>query len=240
MVFVSMPSRPASGHPGSFPVGPTVRVVERGGSVTGEPRWFSETEEGHSQEYAASLHQMALDGQDLEGEARLLDAIIAPGSRVLDAGCGQGRIAAALHRRGHVVIGVDIDPVLVSEARKVNPGPTYLLADLSSLDLESHGHADPMDAVVCAGNVITFVAPGSEVATLRSLRRHLAPGGICVVGFQVERYALADFDRDLAEAGFVLEQRFATWDLRPWSANADFAVSFLRPGTEPGSADSLL
>ena len=63
--------------------------------MTGEPRWFSETEEGHSQEYAASLHQMALDGQDLEGEARLLDAIIAPGARVLDAGCGQGRIAAA-------------------------------------------------------------------------------------------------------------------------------------------------
>ncbi len=197
--------------------------------MTGEPRWFSETEEGHSQEYAASLHQMALDGQDLEGEARLLDAIIAPGARVLDAGCGQGRIAAALHRRGHVVIGVDIDSVLMSEAQQVNPGPTYLLADLSALDLESHGHADPMDAVVCAGNVITFVASGSEVAVLRALVRHLTPEGICVVGFQVERYALVDFDRDLVEAGFMLEQRFATWDLRPWSDEADFAVSFLRP-----------
>lgn len=201
--------------------------------MTGEPRWFSETEEGHSQEYAASLHQMALDGQDLEGEARLLDAIIAPGSRVLDAGCGQGRIAAALHRRGHVVIGVDIDPVLLSEARKVNPGPTYLLADLSTLDLEEHGHSGPVDAVVCAGNVIAFVAPGSEVAVLRALLRHLAPGGICVVGFQVERYALTDFDRDLAEAGFVLEQRFATWDLRPWRDDAEFAVSFLRAGAAP-------
>lgn len=201
--------------------------------MTGEPRWFSETEEGHSQEYAASLHQMALDGQDLEGEARLLDAIIAPGSRVLDAGCGQGRIAAALQRRGHEVIGVDIDPILVSEARQVNPGPTYLLADLSTLDLEEHGHSDPVDAVVCAGNVIAFVAPGSEVAVLRALLRHLTPEGICVVGFQVERYALTDFDRDLAEAGFVLEQRFATWDLRPWRDDAEFAVSFLRAGAAP-------
>jgi hypothetical protein len=117
----------------------------------------------------------------------------------------------------------------MSEAQQVNPGPTYLLADLSALDLESHGHADPMDAVVCAGNVITFVASGSEVAVLRALVRHLTPEGICVVGFQVERYALADFDRDLVEAGFMLEQRFATWDLRPWSDEADFAVSFLRP-----------
>lgn len=197
--------------------------------MTGVPRWFSETEEGHSQEYAESLHQMALDGQDLEGEARLIDAIIAPGSRVLDAGCGQGRIAAALYRRGHDVIGVDIDPILVSEARQVNAGPTYLLADLSTLDLEAHGHAGLVDAVVCAGNVIAFVAPGSEVAVLRALLRQLTPEGICVVGFQVERYALADFDRDLVEAGFMLEQRFATWDLRPWSDEADFAVSFLRP-----------
>ena len=68
--------------------------------------------------------------------------------------------------------------------------------------------------------------------TLRSLRRHLATDGICVVGFQVERMALADFDRDLAEAGFVLEQRFATWDLRPWHGDAEFAVSFLRPAVD--------
>ena len=196
--------------------------------MTDIPRWFTDTEEGHSQEYADQMRQRAADGDDLEGEARLIDAIVAPGSRVLDAGCGQGRISGALHRRGHEVISVDVDPVLLAAAREDNPGPTYLLADLSTLDLGAAGYAEPMDAIVCAGNVIAFVAPGTEVATLRSLRRHLAPGGVCVVGFQVERYALADFDRDLAEAGFVLEQRFATWDLRPWNSEAEFAMSILR------------
>lgn len=196
--------------------------------MTDIPRWFTDTEEGHSQEYADQMRQRAADGDDLEGEARLIDAIVAPGSRVLDAGCGQGRISGALHRRGHEVIGVDVDPVLLAAAREDNSGPTYLLADLSTLDLGAAGYAEPMDAIVCAGNVIAFVAPGTEVATLRSLRRHLAPGGVCVVGFQVERYALADFDRDLAEAGFVLEQRFATWDLRPWNSEAEFAMSILR------------
>lgn len=196
--------------------------------MTDIPRWFTDTEEGHSQEYADQMRQRAADGDDLEGEARLIDAIVAPGSRVLDAGCGQGRISGALHRRGHEVISVDVDPVLLAAAREDNPGPTYLLADLSTLDLGAAGYAEPMDAIVCAGNVIAFVASGTEVATLRSLRRHLAPGGVCVVGFQVERYALADFDRDLAEAGFVLEQRFATWDLRPWNSEAEFAMSILR------------
>lgn len=196
--------------------------------MTDIPRWFTDTEEGHSQGYADQMRQRAADGVDLEGEARLIDAIVAPGSRVLDAGCGQGRISGALHRRGHDVIGVDIDPVLLAAAREDNPGPTYLLADLSTLDLAAAGCAEPMDAIVCAGNVIAFVAPGAEVAALRSLRRHLAPGGVCVVGFQVERYALADFDRDVAEAGFVLEQRFATWELTPWHDDAEFAVSLLR------------
>ena len=197
--------------------------------MTSTPRWFTDTEDGHSQDYAESMRQRAQEGDDLEGEARLMNAIVAPRSRVLDAGCGQGRIAGALHRRGHDVVAVDIDPVLLAAAREDNPGPTYLLADLTTLDLPALGHGEPFDAIVCAGNVITFVAPGAEVETMRSLRRHLAPGGVCVVGFQVERMALADFDRDLAEAGFVLEQRFATWDLRLWHDDAEFAVSFLRP-----------
>ena len=78
------------------------------------------------------------------------------------------------------------------------------------------------------GNVITFVAPEAEVATLRALRRHLRPGGVCVAGFQPERYAITTFDADALAAGFVIEQRFATWDLRPWDDEAEFAVTVLR------------
>ena len=196
--------------------------------MSSTPRWFTDTEDGHSEDYAESMRQRARDGDDLEGEARLMDALVAPGSRILDAGCGQGRIAGALHRRGHEVVAVDIDPVLLAAAREDNPGPTYLLADLTALDLSGLFQGGPFDAIVCAGNVITFVAPGAELETLRSLRRHLVSGGLCLVGFQVERMDLDDFDRDLAEAGFVLEQRFATWDLQPWHDEAEFAVSFLR------------
>jgi len=58
---------------------------------------------------------------------------------------------------------------------------------------------------------------------------HLRPDGFAVVGFGTGRgYALVDFDAHLRAAGFDLEHRFATWDLRPWHDDADFAVSVLR------------
>jgi SAM-dependent methyltransferase len=193
--------------------------------VTSAPRWFTDTDDGHSEWYADHFRELVAEGVDIQGEARLIDALIAPGSRVLDAGCGQGRIGAALHDRGHRVVGVDIDEVLLEAARADHPGPDYVRADLTTLDLES---AEVFDAIVCAGNVITFVAPGAEVPTLISMRRHLAPDGVLVVGFQTERYAVADFDRDLAAAGLVLEHRFATWHLGPWSDDAEFAVSVIR------------
>jgi SAM-dependent methyltransferase len=66
---------------------------------------------------------MAAEGADLGGEARLVDAMVAPGSRLLDAGCGTGRTAAVLHARGHRVVGVDADPVLIAAAEADHPGP---------------------------------------------------------------------------------------------------------------------
>ena len=192
------------------------------------PRWFTETDEGHSQRYADHFRELVKEDRDVEGEARLVDALIAPGSLILDAGCGQGRVAAGLHRRGHRVIGVDIDPVLIDAAGTDSPGPTYLQADLTTLDLAAVGYGEPLDAIVCAGNVITYVAVDAEAATLAAFRRNLRPDGVCVIGFHVERYSLDRFDRDLAAAGFALEHRFATWDLRPWRDAADFAVTILR------------
>ncbi len=192
------------------------------------PRWFTETDEGHSRWYADHFRELVEEGRDVEGEARLVDALIAPGSLVLDAGCGQGRVAAGLHRRGHRVIGVDIDPVLIEAAGTDSPGPTYLQADLTTLDLAASGHGETLDAIVCAGNVITYVAADAEAATLEAFRRNLRPDGVCVIGFHVERYPMQRFDRDLATSGFTVEHRFATWDLRPWHDEADFAVTILR------------
>lgn len=185
---------------------------------------MSETDEGHSQWYIERFRKLASDGADLTGEARLVDAMLPRGARVLDAGCGTGRIAAALHERGHAVVGVDVDPALIEAAEADYPGPRYLVGDLSELDL-----GETFDAAVLAGNVLVFVAPGTETDVLRRVASHVVPDGFVVAGFQVHRnLALADFDRYAEEAGLRLEHRFATWDLRAWHDDADFAVSVLR------------
>lgn len=192
-------------------------------------RWETDSADGHSHRYVARFRAMAAEGADLTGEARLVDAMAAPGSRVLDAGCGPGRVGAALYERGHTVVGVDVDPVLVAAAVEDHPGPRWLVADLAELDLPALGVPEPFDAVVCAGNVLVFVAPGTERDVLRRLAAHLVPDGFAVIGFATDRdYGLESFDADLRDAGFVLEHRFATWDLRPWHDGADFAVSVLR------------
>jgi len=172
---------------------------------------------------------MAAEGADLDGEARLLDAMLARGSRVLDAGCGPGRVGAELAARGHVVVGVDADRELIEAAQADHPGPTWLVADLAELDLAAEGETEPFDAAVCAGNVMPFVAEGTEGLVLARIAEHLRDDGLLVVGFGLDRgYALVDFDAQAAAAGLVIEHRFATWDLRLWWDDAPFAVTVLR------------
>jgi SAM-dependent methyltransferase len=189
------------------------------------PRWFTETAAGHSQWYVERFRTLARDGADLEGEARLVDAMVDRGSRVLDAGCGTGRVAGALHSRGHEAVGVDADPELIAAAEVDNPGPSYLVADLAELDLAERA----FDLVVCAGNVMVFLAPGSEATVLQRLRDHTRPGGRIVLGFRrEEHYPFATLDSDVLAAGLHLEHRFATWGLDAFTDDADFAVSVLR------------
>lgn len=202
----------------------------------GEPtRWATDNPDDHSAGYVAHFRQLTAEGADLDGEARFVDGLLARGSRVLDAGCGQGRTGGALHRWGHHVVGVDADPVLIDAARTDNPGPEYVLADLADLDLAKHGIAGRFDAAVLAGNVISFVTPGTEASVLQAIARHLVDGGLIVTGFHLEKCDVARHDAAASEAGLTQVSRFATWDLDPWPGNAqptdetvDFCVTVLR------------
>ena len=193
-------------------------------------RWEERTsaDPNHSHWYIERFRRMAAEGSDLAGEARLVDAMLPRGSRVLDAGCGPGRVGAELAARGHTVVGVDIDPVLIAAAGADHPGPQWLVGDLAQLDLPAAGIDEPFDLVVCAGNVLTFLADGTEVEVLRRLGAHLRPGGRVVAGFGAGHgYPFDAFFADVEAAGLALDVALSTWDLRPFAPTSDFLVAVL-------------
>ena len=194
--------------------------------------WTRLTEENpqHSAAYIQRFKDLAAAGHDLVGEARLVDAMLPRRARVLDAGSGTGRISAWLADAGHEVVGVDGDPVLVAAAEREHPGAKFLVGDLAELDLPAAGIDEPFDVVVCAGNVVTFLAESTRVEVLRRLRVHVVADGRAAIGFGAGRgYEFDDFLADAAAAGWAPDLLLSTWDLRPFTADADFLVALLRP-----------
>jgi SAM-dependent methyltransferase len=185
---------------------------------------------GHSARYIERFRTLAAQGNDLYGEARLIDAMVARGAAILDAGCGPGRHAGYLHAAGHRVVGVDVDPVLIAAARADAPGPDYLVGDLAGFELPPE-LPQFFDAILCAGNVMSFLHPATRVLALGGLAALLADDGRAVIGFGAGRgYDFDEFLADARSAGLLVQQRFATWDLRAFTPSADFAVTVLARG----------
>ncbi|MBA3744058.1 MAG: class I SAM-dependent methyltransferase [Sporichthya sp.] len=168
----------------------------------------------------------------MHGEARFCSALVAPGARILDAGCGTGRVGARLAELGFDVAGTDVDASMLAVSRRI-PGVRWHLADLAGLDLDEA----PFDLIVAAGNVFPFLAASTGPRVLERLAAHLSPGGLLVSGFGLDRAHLpdpaaivdiADYDSWCAAAGLVLLSRHATWDGDAWSDSTGYAVSVHR------------
>lgn len=189
-------------------------------------RWLAEAG-GRSQTYDRRWEELAAAGQNVHGEADLIERL-GPGS-VLDAGCGTGRVAIELARRGFDVAGIDVDPSMLAKARTKAPDLTWVIGDLADVDL-----GRTVDAVVLAGNVMIYLAPGTEAAVVANLAQHLAPSGVLVAGFSLEpgRLGLEAYDAHAAAAGLTLEGRWATWDGRPFDGGP-YAVSVHRRREAP-------
>jgi SAM-dependent methyltransferase len=192
------------------------------------------TEEPHF--YGPYFADLVARGADIDGEARFVDAVAARGSKILDAGSGMGRVGSALQARGHTVVGVDLDPEEIERSRQIFPDLPVVQARLDRLsadDLAEHG-AD-FDLIVSVGNVLVFLAENTEREVLSRLHALARPGGRLVVGFAVRNgppsardYPAEEFAADAEASGWTFEHRFATFELDPWTDDAEFLVGVLR------------
>ncbi len=202
-------------------------------------RWTDATGGADGRDYAARFDALAAAGTDVHGEAAFCAALAPPGSRVLDAGCGTGRVAIRLAELGYDVTGADLDASMLEVARERAPGLRWLQADLAGLDLQAGGEAG-FDLVVMAGNIVPLVAEGTESVVVERVAAHVAPGGLLVAGFGLDRAHLPpsgavvdidDYDRWAAAAGLERLRRLATWDGEPWRDGCGYAVTVhARPG----------
>jgi SAM-dependent methyltransferase len=189
-------------------------------------RWDATGDAPRGHAYDARWERLAASGQAIHGEADLV-ASLGPAT-VLDAGCGTGRVAMELARRGVVTVGVDLDPSMVGRAREKAPELAWVLDDLATVDVAPPDGRAGFDVVVAAGNVLVFLAPGTEAAVVANLARHLRPGGHLVAGFQVDpRLPLATYDDLCATAGLTLAERWSTWERDAYDGGA-YAVSVHR------------
>ena len=187
-------------------------------------RWLEETGGTRGADYDAAFRELAATGADVHGEAAYVDALLTRaghtgGAAVLDAGCGTGRVAVELARRGHDVLGVDSDPSMLEVAR-THAGPRWLEADLATLDL-----AERFDLVVAAGNVVVFLAPGSEPRVMSGLAGHLRPGGLLVSGWRTDRLDVATYDAWVRVAGLEEVVRHGSWDGEAYEPGGEWCVA---------------
>jgi SAM-dependent methyltransferase len=176
-------------------------------------------------DYDRRWSKLAASGQDVHGEAAFVDALLGGrAERILDAGCGTGRVAIELARRGHETVGIDVDADLLAQAHAKAPALEWIEGNLATLPPEVA--PGPFSAAVLAGNVMIFVARRTEGAVLTQLASRLAPGGLVVAGFQLSgRLPLAEYDARADAAGLVLQARWSTWDRTPFAPTSDYAVS---------------
>jgi SAM-dependent methyltransferase len=186
------------------------------------PRWSAASDVVRGADYDERWARLAEAGRSIHGEADFICRF--EPDTVLDAGCGTGRVAIELAARGIDVVGVDLDPPMLGQARQKAPHLEWVEADLCHIDLGRR-----FDVVALPGNVMIFVCPGTETSVVANMVAHVAPAGVLVAGFQLGRgYDLDRYDADCAAAGVSLEARYATWECDPWRPGGDYAVSVHR------------
>jgi SAM-dependent methyltransferase len=175
--------------------------------------------------YQRRLQRLAESGRYLHAEADLVEAFRP--RRVLDAGCGTGRVAKELARRGIDVVGVDRSEAMLEVAQTDAPEVCFVHQDLAGPSLDAV--VGLVDLVLLAGNVVLFLDPGTLEKVVANLATLLPSGGVLLAGFELGRsVSTDDYDRACRSARLELSMRWSTWERAPFDATSTYAVSVHR------------
>jgi SAM-dependent methyltransferase len=170
-------------------------------------------------ELQAALFPASTTADQVDGALTLLD--LPAGARILDAPCGEGRVARILIERGYQVVGLDGSAPLLTLARASTDRARWLQGDVRELPF-----AEEFDAAVVMWSSFGYFDRAGDRAFAAGLRRALRPGGRLLLDLNSAETLLHRVDgRDWAHAGGVtaLEERrfdprsgrvFTTWTLR--------------------------
>ena len=200
-------------------------------------------------EYDAPYFEREEMGEDIHGEANLVEKLLREQYepvhkdnplRVLDGGCGTGRMGIELARRGFDIVGVDLDPVMLDQARAKAPNIEWYLADLAAIQLDGK-----FDLIALAGNVMIFLTPNTEQAVLTNLSRHLQPNGLLLAAFELSPKSWTDmswakYDGLCQAAGLSLVERWSMWDQDAWVEGSGYVVALHKKGLTSASSPSIL
>ncbi|MGI5185428.1 class I SAM-dependent methyltransferase [Dactylosporangium sp. CA-152071] len=100
------------------------------------------------------------------------------GARILDVGCGAGRVTGAVAARGGDIVGVDVNGAALAAARAAAPSVGYVCASMTDLPFPD-GSFDQVWCLRFSFNALP--TPQERLATLRELWRVCAPGGTVLV-----------------------------------------------------------
>lgn len=185
------------------------------------PQWGDWRAEIDLHEYEARFRHSTA-----HGEADLIEALartMQPPALVLDAGCGTGRVAIELDRRGIDVVGADLDDDMLALARAKAPDVSWMYTDLATMQLKRR-----FGIVAMPGNVMLFCRDVDRRAVVHSCVQHLQPDGLLVAGFSCDRsLTLADYDALCGDCELTLVDRWATWDRQRYDGGG-YAVSVHR------------
>jgi len=170
--------------------------------------------------------------EQYRGWVEELGALLRPGDRVLDLGCGAGvPTARQLVERGFRVTGVDISAVQIERARQLVPGAEFIQADMAIWDAAPQS----FEAIVSFYALI-HVPLEDQRQLLPRLARWLVPGGVllAIVGHQrwtgTEDYFGAEMFWDHADVE----------SYKAWLRDAGFAIEWNRFIPEGSSGHSLV